>query len=185
MKVPQRHAVRAGDALQREARICEVSLDPLLNRSEARFLDRASRLGYFAFRREQRVGDHVHELLAKTRACVLRQFRPVDGKRGTELRCYSTHAARAVDGRGNRNLLAREAAREFVARYLQIEGADLAQALKLVLLGSGEDCTPRGVREMRSTALDDVQMAVVNELKIVAILVELRDVPVVASYPLL
>ena len=72
----------------------------------------------------------------------------------------------------------------FVARYLQIEGADLAQALKLVLLGSGEDRTPRGVREMRSTALDDVQMAVVNELKIVAILVELRDVPVVASYPL-
>jgi hypothetical protein len=74
-----------------------------------------------------------------------------------------------------------EALREGVARDFQVEGPDLAMALEFVLLRGAEERGPRAAFERCVGAmLQDAQIAAVDELQVIAVLVEPRDVLPVA-----
>ena len=160
-------------------------LDPGLDRSQADLPDASIGREIVLVAHIQRERQDVHQLIAQPSPHRRIERRSLQSKHRAELRGDPAQSAAGCHGPYQRNPILRESFREFLARDFQVERAHLADAFQIVGFGRREDRSHAGIREQALARLQNVDFAVLDELDVVAVLVELRDMSLAPRYPLL
>ena len=160
-------------------------LDPRLDRPQADLLDGSIRRQIVPVAHVERQRQHVHQLVAEASPHLLIERGALGGEHRAELGGDPPQPPAGCHGPCHGNPILPESFGEFRAGDFQIERAHLADAFEIVGFGGREDRADTGIRMQALARLQNVDLAVLDELDVVAILVELCDVPLAPRYPLL
>jgi len=151
-----------------------VILEPGLDESKPRLLHGLLRQRLLALGRIEGQRQDVHQLVAQPCADVGIQRGAFGGQHRAEFDGDAAKAAPRAHGRRDRNPVLCEAGGKGLSRQFHVLGPDLAEALKVVGLRCAEERADPGIGRERGTRLKDVEISVLDELYVVAVLVEAR-----------